>query len=125
MIKSKYLAFIIKSFKNIRVWRGFFWVLLLKQKQNYEYTNVNNDHFELKQIEAGLNIAGQLQELIGTKTRNLTPNDRMVWASINKKTTGSAKGVGAGQYPPVLKSPNVNYEELAADWPDRIFLALS
>jgi hypothetical protein len=87
-------------------------------------TNVNNDHFSAAQITEAKNLAGKLFTLLSTKTRNLTPKERKEWGSIKEQNKLVAhKVLDYANNQPNLKSPDVDYDELAADWNDRSFLA--
>lgn len=87
-------------------------------------TNINNDHFSEDQIKGAKHMATQLFELLNSKTRNLTPEERKEWGSIKEQNKLVAlKVLDYARDQPQLKSPDVDYTELAADWNDRSFLA--
>lgn len=87
-------------------------------------TNVNNDHFSPEQIAQAKILAEKLATLISTKSRNLTPKERQEWGSIKEQNKLVAhKVLDYANNQPNLKSPDVDYTELAADWNDRSFLA--
>ena len=87
-------------------------------------TNINNDHFTQAQKDQVNGLVTQILTTLNTKTRNLTPEERQAWGSINEQNKlATLKSMEYGTNAPNLRSPNVDYTEMSADWSDRMFLA--
>lgn len=87
-------------------------------------TNLNNVHFTTAEINEARLIAARLFAIVNTKTRNLTAEERKEYGSINEQNKLVAlKVLDYASNQPTLRSPDVDYVELTADWDDRSFLA--
>lgn len=87
-------------------------------------TNINNDHFSFEQKKTINEAWTKIMEVLTTKTRNLTPKERKKYGSINEENKLVVQKVlEYKENQPHLCSPDVDYEELQADWSDRMFLA--
>ena len=86
-------------------------------------TNINNDHFDDATMSVVKQMCTQVANILAAKTRNLSPEERKSWGSINEQNKlVPLKVLELAENQPELKSPDVNYEELMADWKDSLFL---
>lgn len=63
-----------------------------------------------------------LETALATKIRNLTPEERLRYGSINEKNkllVNKVRDYNTAQ--PALRSPDVNWTEFEADYQDRVF----
>jgi len=87
-------------------------------------SNLNNDHFTDVDKELINKAWETIRRVMSKKARNLSPEERKTYGSISEENKLVVMKVldYEGTHPH-LKAPEVNYEELKADWADRNFLA--
>lgn len=87
-------------------------------------SNLNNDHFTQAEMDEVTRGWSQVLSVLNGKSRNLSPEERKKFGSIseqNKLVVMKTMDYHTNQ--PHLDCPDVNYDELAADWADRTFLS--
>ncbi|KAA5533659.1 hypothetical protein F0919_14070 [Taibaiella lutea] len=87
-------------------------------------SNLNNDHFEIEDREQINQAWSTIMTILTSKTRNLTPKERLKYGSVSEENKLVVQKVlEYHENQPHLSSPDVDFWELQADWSDRMFLA--
>lgn len=84
------------------------------------FTDLINKHYTATEVTTMLASIAAIEAIIDPKARNLTPEERTQYGSINetnKLLVNKVRDYKATQ--PALSSPDIDWTEYEADWQDR------
>mgnify|MGYP003579522416 FL=1 len=87
-------------------------------------SNLNNEHFTEDEMKIIAKAWDAISNVMRKKARNLSPEERKTYGSVSEENKLVVlKVLDYEGTHPHLKAPEVDYDELKADWADRNFLA--